>query len=84
MAQIRNEYVKYLIVNPLKQTQTCMGGYHMSLSHDQVNRFMRRQKLRPRHLWQAVRGDVVASSAGASRAVCRRFWRAADFPRHAD
>jgi hypothetical protein len=64
MALIRDEYVKYLIVSPLNQTQTYLGEHHMGLSHDQVNRFMRVQKLRPRHLWQAVRGDVVPSAAG--------------------
>jgi hypothetical protein len=64
MVQIRDAYVQYLIVSPLNQTQTYMGEHHMGLSHDQVNRFMRGQKLRPRHVWQAVRGDVVASDAG--------------------
>jgi hypothetical protein len=41
-----------------------MGEHHGSISHDQINRFMRVKKLRPRHLWQAVRGDVVASKKG--------------------
>ncbi|MFN7226968.1 MAG: transposase, partial [Holosporales bacterium] len=59
MALITEEYVKYLIISPLNQTQTYMGEYHEGLSHDQVNRFMRDAKLRPRHLWQAVQGDVV-------------------------
>ena len=61
---IKEEYVKYLIVSPLNQTQTYMGDHHDGLSHDQVNRFMRVEKLRPRHLWQAVKGDVVASEQG--------------------
>ncbi len=64
MALIKEEYVKYLIVSPLNQTQTYMGEYHEGLSHDQVNRFMRDAKLRPRHLWQAVQGDVVPSLEG--------------------
>ena len=64
MAKILDEYVKYLIVSPLNQTQTYMGAHHMGLSHDQVNRYMRGERLRPRHLWQAVRGDVVPSAEG--------------------
>jgi hypothetical protein len=64
MPDIKEEYVKYLIVSPLNQTQTYMGIHHEGLSHDQVNRFMRGAKLRPRHLWQAVKGDVVASEQG--------------------
>ena len=51
MVQIRDAYVQYLIVSPLNQTQTYMGEHHMGLSHDQVNRFMRGQKLRPRHVY---------------------------------
>ena len=64
MPDIKEEYVKYLIVSPLNQTQTYMGEHHVGLSHEQVNRFMRVEKLRPRHLWQAVKGDVVASEQG--------------------
>jgi Transposase DDE domain len=64
MASIHEEYVKYLITSPLNQTQTYMGEHHHGLSHDQVNRYMRGAKLRPRHLWQAVQGDVVASAQG--------------------
>jgi Transposase DDE domain len=41
-----------------------MGMHHNSVSHDQMNRFMRKSRLRPRHLWQEVRGDVVAHAEG--------------------
>jgi hypothetical protein len=58
MDKLLTDYVKYLISSQVNYTQSYMGDHHDSLSHDQVNRLMRTEKLRPRHLWQAVRGDV--------------------------
>jgi hypothetical protein len=41
-----------------------MGEHHEGISHDQLNRFMRGAKLRPRHLWQAVKEEIVVSENG--------------------
>ena len=60
----KEEYVKYLITSQINHTQTYMGDRHFEISHDQLNRFMRSEKLRPRHLWQSVREDVVADKDG--------------------
>jgi Transposase DDE domain len=58
------EYIKYLISSQVNYTQSYMGTHHNGLSHDQINRFMRGEKFRPRHLWQAVRADVVPHADG--------------------
>ena len=60
----KEEYVKYLITSQINHTQTYMGSHHHEISHDQLNRCMRNEKLRPRHLWQAVRQDVVPDEDG--------------------
>lgn len=64
MACTKEEYVKYLIASQINHTQSYMGEHHKEISHDQVNRFMREKKLRPRHLWQAVREDVESDTGG--------------------
>lgn len=58
------EYVQYLAVSQINFTQTYFGEHHEEISHDQLNRAMRDEKVRPRHLWQAVRGDVIADKDG--------------------
>src|SRR5688572_1364109 len=63
-AMSRTEYVRYLIASQVNHTQTYMGEHREGISHDRINRFMREEKIRPRHLWQAVRDDVVASENG--------------------
>jgi hypothetical protein len=64
MDRILQEYVQYLAVSQVNFTQTYMGAHHNKVSHDQLNRRCREEKVRPRHLWQAVRGDVVEDPEG--------------------
>jgi hypothetical protein len=64
MDKLLTDYVNYLISSQVNYTQSYMGDHHDELSHDQVNRLMCSEKLRPRHLWQAVRADVLAHPDG--------------------
>jgi Transposase DDE domain len=58
------EYVQYLAVSQVNFTQTYFGERHKKTSHDQLNRTMREAKVRPRHVWQAARGDVIEDADG--------------------
>jgi hypothetical protein len=60
----REEYVRYLVASQINHTQTYMGEHREGISHDKINRFMREAKIRPRHLWHAVRAEVISSDNG--------------------
>ena len=58
------EYVNYLIVSPVKYNQEYFGTYHEQISHDQLNRQMRFESVRPRAIWESVKGDIISSKQG--------------------
>lgn len=64
MKDLVKQYVQYLAVSQVNFTQTYLGEHHEKISHDQVNRTFREEKVRPRHLWQMVRGDVIEDEEG--------------------
>jgi hypothetical protein len=64
MQELLKEYVQYLAVSQINFTQTYLGEHHEKMSHDQLNRYMRSENIRPRHLWQMVRGDVIGDKDG--------------------
>jgi len=58
------EYVKYLAVSQTNYTQEYLGGFHKKISHDQINRYMRRERIRPRDVWDAVKQDIEQDEDG--------------------
>lgn len=55
---------QYLLSSPVNYTLTNLAEHLEGVSHDRINRYLRDEKLTPRHLWQAVQADVVPSEWG--------------------
>jgi hypothetical protein len=60
----KEDYCQYLLSSPLNYTQTNLAEHLDGVSHDQINRYMKSEKLTPRLLWQEVEDDVVACVSG--------------------
>jgi hypothetical protein len=48
-------YCQYLLSSQINYTLTHLADHLGSLSHDQINRYLRREKLTPRLLWENVK-----------------------------
>jgi hypothetical protein len=60
----RRDYCQYLLVTQINYTLTYFADHTEQFSHDAVNRYLRREKIPPRLLWENVRGQVVATPTG--------------------
>ena len=45
-------YCQYLFISQINYTLTNLAGHLGSISHDPINRYLRREKLMPRLLWE--------------------------------
>jgi hypothetical protein len=60
----RLDYCQYLLVTQINYTLTYFADHSEKFSHDAVNRYLRREKIPPRLLWEHVRGQVIATPSG--------------------
>ncbi len=51
-------YCQYLLSSQINYTLTHLADHLGSLSHDQINRYLRREKLTPRLLWENVKALI--------------------------
>lgn len=64
MSITRLDYCQYLLVSHLNYTLTNFAEHKEGLSHDSINRYLSREKLTPRLVWENVREQVVTSGNG--------------------
>ncbi len=48
-------YCQYLLSSQINYTLTNLADHLESMSHDQINRYLRREKLTPSFLWENVK-----------------------------
>ena len=60
----RVDYCQYLLSTPLNYTLTHFADHSETFSHDQINRYLAKDRLTPRQVWEHVSPDVVETCAG--------------------
>lgn len=58
----RLDYCQYLLVSQINYTLTNFADHCESFSHDEINRYLRAEKLTPRLSWDNVRAQVVPTA----------------------
>lgn len=58
----RLDYWQYLLVSQINYTLTNFADHGESFSHDEINRYLRAEKLTPRLIWDNVRAQVVPTA----------------------
>jgi DDE superfamily endonuclease len=60
----RLDYCQYLLVSQINYTLTNFADHSEHFSHDEINRYLRAEKLTPRLIWDNVRAQVVPTANG--------------------
>jgi len=60
----RLDYCQYLVSSQINYTLTNFAEHSFKFSHDQLNRFLRDDKLTPRLVWEQTRGQIIISPNG--------------------
>ena len=60
----RVDYCQYLLSTPLNYTLTHFADHSESFSHDQINRYLAKDRLTPRQVWEHVAPDVIQTCEG--------------------
>ncbi|MEO1211848.1 MAG: transposase [Cyanobacteria bacterium J06638_20] len=60
----RLDYCQYLLVSQINYTLTNYADHCERFSHDQINRYLAREKITPRLVWQNVAEQVVVTPRG--------------------
>jgi len=60
----RLDYCQYLVSSQLNYTLTNFADHSSRFSHDQLNRFLRDDKLTPHLVWEQTKGHIITSPAG--------------------
>jgi len=55
-------YCQYLLSSQINYTLTNLADHLEAISHDQINRYLRREKLTPRLLWENVKPLIITQS----------------------
>jgi Transposase DDE domain len=63
-AMNRLEYGQFLLSSQTNYTQTYMADHHETLSHDEINRWMREERLPSRIVWERASKELVPSEKG--------------------
>ena len=63
-AVTRLEYCQYLLVSQINYTLTNFADHNERFSHDQSNRYLSREKITPRLVWENGASQVVGSATG--------------------
>lgn len=53
------DYCQYLLSSQINYTLTNLADHLETISHDQINRYLRREKLTPRLLWEQVQPVII-------------------------
>ncbi|MEL6601753.1 MAG: transposase [Cyanobacteria bacterium J06614_10] len=60
----RLDYCQYLLVTQLNYTLTHFADHSDNWSHDQINRYLKRERITPRLVWENVQSQVDADAYG--------------------
>jgi hypothetical protein len=60
----RLDYCQYLLVSQINYTLTNFADHCEKFSHDEINRYLRGERLTPRLVWDNVRGQLVLTPQG--------------------
>jgi len=60
----RLDYCQYLVSSQINYTLTNFADHSLKFSHDQLNRYLRDEKLTPRLVWEQTRGQIITSPDG--------------------
>ncbi len=60
----RLDYCPYLVSSQINYTLTNFAEHSLKFSHDQLNRYLRDDKLTPRLGWEQTKGQIIASPNG--------------------
>ena len=60
----RVDYCQYLLSTPLNYTLTHFADHSESFSHDQINRYLAKDRLTSRQVWEHVRPDLIETCDG--------------------
>lgn len=60
----RLDYCQYLLISQINYTVTNFAEHTEKFSHDAVNRYLAGDQIRPRLVWENVKGQVVQTSDG--------------------
>jgi len=60
----RIDYCQYLVISQINYTLTNFAEHTDKFSHDAVNRYLARDQIRPRLVWENVKGQVVQTPEG--------------------
>jgi len=63
-AVTRLDYCQYLLVSQINYTLTNFADHSERFSHDQIKRYLAREKFTPRLVWENVANQGVGSSKG--------------------
>jgi hypothetical protein len=55
---------QYLLSRQINYTLTNLADHLETISHDQINQYLRREKLTPRLLWEQVQPVIIARKNG--------------------
>ncbi|MBW4450252.1 MAG: transposase [Spirirestis rafaelensis WJT71-NPBG6] len=58
------DYCQYLLSSQINYTITNLANHLKEISHDQINRYLRREKLTPRLLWENAKPLIKVSQNG--------------------
>lgn len=61
---MRVAYCQYLLSTPLNYTLTHFADHSESFSHDQINRYLAKDRLTPRQVWEHVEPDITQTRQG--------------------
>ena len=59
------DYCQYLLSSQINYTLTNLAEHLQRVSHDQINRYLRREKLTPRLLWDNVKAMIQSDENSA-------------------
>jgi len=57
----RLDYCQYLVSSQINYTLTNKAFHSLKFSHDQLNRYLRDDKLTPRLVWEQTEGQIITS-----------------------
>src|SRR4028118_1054263 len=60
----RLDYCQYLLVSQINYTLTNFADHSEKFSHDQVNRYLRGERITPRLVWENVARQVIQTEKG--------------------
>jgi len=60
----RLDYCQYLLVSQINYTLTNFADHTEQFSHDQINRYLRGEKITPRLIWENVAQQVIQTESG--------------------